>query len=344
MKKIQSGVLYWYKKFGRKNLPWKKTKNPYKIWISEIMLQQTRVKTVIPYFKRFISFFPNIKKLSQSSIDEVFFLWSGLGYYKRAKNIHASSKIIQKKYLGVFPKKFSELIELPGIGKSTAHAILSFAFQKHYPILDANVKKVLYRFYDCTKFTNKKKMEDFFWHKAQMNLPKYESHHFNQAMMDIGSELCIKKPKCFYCPLNQSCSSNKKKIFSTILNRKKKIKKKRIYLLILKKNQKVWLQRNSENEIYAGLFNFPEIKGTKEIEKYFVILDSFSKRISNKKIKFSLIVLKKNKKYKKFINDKKGIWYDIYENELIGISSIVSKIISNIKKNKYEEKNFLCIF
>lgn len=150
-------VLNWYHINGRKNLPWKKDKTLYKIWISEIMLQQTTVITAIPYFKKFISKFPNIKSLNKGNLDDILYLWSGLGYYKRAENIYKTAKIIQEQYQEKFPTRFSDLIKLPGIGKSTAGAILSLSLNYFFPILEGNVKRILTRYYGIIGYSKEKK-------------------------------------------------------------------------------------------------------------------------------------------------------------------------------------------
>lgn len=219
-------VLNWFHTFGRKTLPWQIKKNPYKVWISEIMLQQTQVNTVIPYYYKFIETFPNIKTLSNSSLNSVLNLWSGLGYYARARNIYKTANIIQKNFDGQFPNNFVDIIKLPGIGRSTAGAILSFGFNFYSSILDGNIKRVLIRYYSIN--INEKNIEKKLWKIIESITPIYNTDKFNQALMDIGSLVCLKKnPKCNICPLNKKCYSlqnknwskyhyyktNKKKIF-----------------------------------------------------------------------------------------------------------------------------------
>ncbi|MDE5285482.1 MAG: A/G-specific adenine glycosylase, partial [Buchnera aphidicola] len=208
-------VLNWYHEHGRKDLPWQKNKTLYKIWISEIMLQQTTVKTVIPYFQKFLKKFPNIKILSSSTLDEVLYLWSGLGYYARAKNIYKTSQIISKKYKGKFPEEFSKIIELPGIGKSTAGAILSFSLNYFFPILDGNVRRVLIRYYGIQQEIKVREIQKKLWKIIEIKTPLYNTGKFNQAMIDIGSLICKPKiPLCKKCPINKKCVAHFQKKWS----------------------------------------------------------------------------------------------------------------------------------
>ena len=186
-------LLTWFKDNGRKNLPWQKNISPYKVWVSEVMLQQTQVKTVIPYFERFMKRFSTIENLSNASLDEVLHFWTGLGYYARARNLHKAAKIITEKYQGVFPISYNEIVNLPGIGRSTAGAILSIAFKKPYPILDANVKKVVARIFHKKKFEEKE-----FWSMSESLIDKKDIFSYQQGIMDIGAQLCMpNKTHCY---------------------------------------------------------------------------------------------------------------------------------------------------
>jgi len=199
-------IIKWHKKFGRHDLPWQKSKDPYHVWVSEIMLQQTQVITVISYYQKFITKFKTIKALAQASEDLVLSMWSGLGFYSRARNLHAASIMIMKEYRGHFPDNFQDMIRLPGIGRSTAGAILAFCFNKPYPILDGNVKRVLSRVYGITTPINNSRTEKKLWFLSEKNLPKKNIDIYTQAIMDFGATLCIpKRPICNICPITQSC-------------------------------------------------------------------------------------------------------------------------------------------
>ena len=199
-------VLSWFQLQGRKHLPWQQDKSPYRVWISEIMLQQTQVATVIPYYLRFMASFPNITALADADEDTVLHHWTGLGYYARARNLHKTAKTIRANYQGRFPENIDEVIALPGIGRSTAGAILSLALNKHHAILDGNVKRVLARCYKVQGHAGQAIYEKTLWPITETLTPKVGVAQFNQAMMDLGAMVCTRsKPKCEICPINASC-------------------------------------------------------------------------------------------------------------------------------------------
>lgn len=199
-------VLDWYDKYGRKTLPWQIDKTPYKVWLSEVMLQQTQVATVIPYFERFMARFPTVTDLANAPLDEVLHLWTGLGYYARARNLHKAAQQVATLHGGKFPETFEEVAALPGVGRSTAGAILSLSLGKHFPILDGNVKRVLARCYAVSGWPGKKEVENKLWSLSEQVTPAVGVERFNQAMMDLGAMICTRsKPKCSLCPLQNGC-------------------------------------------------------------------------------------------------------------------------------------------
>ncbi len=199
-------VLDWYDKYGRKTLPWQIDKTPYKVWLSEVMLQQTQVATVIPYFERFMVRFPTVTDLANAPLDEVLHLWTGLGYYARARNLHKAAQQVAALHGGKFPETFEEVAVLPGVGRSTAGAILSLSLGKHFPILDGNVKRVLARCYAVSGWPGKKEVENKLWSLSEQVTPAVGVERFNQAMMDLGAMICTRsKPKCSLCPLQNGC-------------------------------------------------------------------------------------------------------------------------------------------
>ncbi len=202
-------IIQWYHIQGRKHLPWQQNKTPYRVWISEIMLQQTQVATVIPYYLKFMASFPTIKALAEAPEDEVLHHWTGLGYYARARNLHKAAKTIQQKYGGEFPKDISQVIELSGIGRSTAGAILSLSLDLPHAILDGNVKRVLSRCYKVSGYTGQAKYEKNMWQLTEQLTPYTDTAYYNQAMMDLGATICTRsKPKCEQCPLASTCLAN----------------------------------------------------------------------------------------------------------------------------------------
>jgi A/G-specific adenine glycosylase len=202
LENFREGVLRWYRVKGRHDLPWKNPPTPYRVWISEIMLQQTQVDTVKPYFARFMARFPEVATLAQASLDQVMALWSGLGYYRRAKHLHSAAQMILVDFLGVIPRRLEELQSLPGIGRTTAAAIASLAYGEFEAILDANVKRVLQRYFDGAASFNKADL----WLLAEAALSKVDSAAYNQGMMDLGATICVaKRPRCLDCPLQLHC-------------------------------------------------------------------------------------------------------------------------------------------
>ena len=217
-------VTQWYKKNGRQNLPWRKSITPYKVWISEMMLQQTQVVTALSYYTKFLKKYPSLASIKIATEDDILGLWSGLGYYRRASFIYQTKEMIFADFNGRFPATYEELITLPGIGRSTAGAILSIAYKKPFPILDANVKRVIARLFMQQEFK-----KDVFWNLSRQCLDEKDPYSYQQGIMDIGATLCTPKaPLCSKCPLNQSCLAFEKNDFR--LPKTKKTTKKDIYL------------------------------------------------------------------------------------------------------------------
>ena len=212
MNNFSQKIISWYDANGRKNLPWQE-EDPYKVWISEVMLQQTQVSTVIPYFNKFISCFPKIDDLAVASLDEILSIWSGLGYYTRAKNIHKTAIILRKDFDSKLPNNFEDLVALPGIGFSTAGAILSLGFKKPGVILDGNVKRVLLRMSGNKSPMNQYKTEKSLKEFAKILLPSTKHKQYSQGLMDLGATICKpKNPECMKCPIVTDCCAKEKNI------------------------------------------------------------------------------------------------------------------------------------
>jgi len=268
--KIQTKLLQWFKKNGR-DLPWRKTRDPYAIWVSEIMLQQTQVTTVIPYYQKFIKSFPTIHHLAKSDLSKVLKVWEGLGYYSRARNLHRASQIVLTRFHGKIPETLKDLLDLPGIGRSTAGSILSFAFHKDAPILDGNAKRVLSRLFAVSSNPVKSKTEGLLWQISESLIPKGFSNPFNQALMDLGSMLCTPKdPQCPRCPLHRFCkgrASGEPERFPT-KRLKKSVPHVESVSAVIKKDGRVLLNQRPPAGFLGGLWEFPNwrIKG-KKIQK-----------------------------------------------------------------------------
>jgi len=201
-------ITAWQKKRGRHDLPWQGTRDPYAIWVSEIMLQQTQVGTVIPYYSRFLARFPDVAALAAAPLDEVLRLWSGLGYYSRARNLHGAAQEIVAAHGGRFPRRFEQVAALPGIGRSTAAALCVFAYGARHAILDGNVKRVLARFAGIKGYPGEKKVADALWRKAERLLPRRGIEAYTQGLMDLGATLCVRaRPRCDECPVATTCAA-----------------------------------------------------------------------------------------------------------------------------------------
>ncbi|AEF53490.1 A/G-specific adenine glycosylase [Marinomonas posidonica] len=257
-------VLAWFDEHGRKNLPWQENKTPYRVWISEIMLQQTQVTTVIPYYQKFMTSFPTVEALAAAEQDEVLAHWSGLGYYARARNMHKAAKRLVDEFDSEFPQSLEGVCELPGIGRSTAAAILSISRGVSTAILDGNVKRVLARFHAVSSWPGEKKTEQAMWRLADAYMPSQRCGDYTQAMMDLGATLCTRsKPQCLLCPLEIDCQASKKPDPTQFPIRKpKKAPKpeKQTQMLVLTDDeQQILLEKRPSSGIWGGLWSLPEL-------------------------------------------------------------------------------------
>ncbi len=249
---------------GRKDLPWQQPKDPYRTWVSEIMLQQTQVQTVIPYFERFMRSFPDVVTLANAAQDEVLQHWSGLGYYARARNLHKAAQQVRDEHGGVFPSTLEDVVELPGVGRSTAGAILSLAFDQRHPILDGNVKRVLARHEAIEGWPGKTAVARRLWEVAEDNTPQKDVAAYAQAIMDLGATLCTRSnPACELCPVAADCAAQKLGTVTMFPGRKPKKDKplRATTMVIAKHDGHVYLERRPESGIWGGLWSLPEIDG-----------------------------------------------------------------------------------
>ncbi|XBC37638.1 MAG: A/G-specific adenine glycosylase [Buchnera aphidicola (Meitanaphis microgallis)] len=331
-------VLNWYHKNGRKDLPWTIKNSPYHTWISEIMLQQTQIKTVIPYYKKFVKTFPNIHVLANSSINDILKIWSGLGYYTRAHNLYSTAKIIIKNYNGKFPNNFFDIIKLPGIGRTTAGAILSFGFNFYACILDGNIKRVLLRYFSIHANTSIK-IEKKLWSKVELITPIYNTNKFNQAMIDIGSLICSKhKPKCNICPINKKCISYIKNDWSTypIIKRKIVTTKRNIFFLIIQHQHFIFLNKHKFNNIWKGLYCFPIFHSQKDVLRWIKrkkitiknqeIFPSFLHKLLHLQLLCVPIHIKVKTPFLVDTKSQCNIWLNILKPSCIGFPSPIQKI------------------
>lgn len=253
-------LLAWYREQGR-TLPWRETRDPYRIWLSEIMLQQTTVAAVIPYYERFLQRLPTIESLASAKLDDVIGLWAGLGYYSRARNLHRAAQLIVAEQ-GVFPESLEGLMALPGVGRSTAGAILSIAFDKPAPILDGNVRRVLVRLFAWREDPRSSRAEKQLWHWAELLTPAKHSHDYAQAIMDLGATICLPRaPRCESCPLRELCQALKQGCAASLpaSRKQKKIPVRHQVVLLVKRFEALLLRQRPAEGFLGGLWEFPTV-------------------------------------------------------------------------------------
>jgi len=307
-------IVKWYN-LNKRNLPWRNTVDPYKIWISEIILQQTRVEQGLPYYNKFILNFPNVIKLSQAKEDRVLKLWQGLGYYSRARNLHFTSKYITEKLNGEFPKNYDGLIKLKGVGKYTASAISSFAYNEKKAVLDGNVFRVLSRYFGIFEPIDSTLGLKLFEEISFKNLPIKNINTYNQSIMEFGALQCKPvSPNCKLCPLNFKCwAFLNNKISSLPVKNKKIIKKDRFFNFIVLANEKfVFIEKRIKNDIWKNLYQFPlfensdlNFEPSKDLVKNGVLLKKTKIKhiLTHQRLNvvfwhYNVNKLEKNKKYK----------------------------------------------
>lgn len=257
-----SRLLGWHDVHGRKDLPWQQNITPYRVWVSEIMLQQTQVASVIDYYQRFMQRFPTVDVLANAPVDEVLHYWSGLGYYARARNLHKTAVIVHEQFGGTFPNELDAMNALPGIGQSTAAAILSIASGQSHAILDGNVKRVLARRYCVQGWPGKTSVANQLWQYAHELTPRKRTAQYTQAIMDLGATLCSRtKPKCEQCPVMGDCKAYKNNAVTDYPHAKPKQAKpeRKIRVWVMEDAQgRVLLQKRPSKGIWGGLWSFPE--------------------------------------------------------------------------------------
>ncbi len=255
-------IIQWQRKYGRHDLPWQNTRDPYRVWVSEIMLQQTQVTAVIPYYRRFLARFPNIGSLAAATEDDVLVYWSGLGYYARGRNLHRAARLIIDRYAGAFPREFRIVCALPGVGRSTAAAICIFAFGQRHAVLDGNVRRVLARHDAIAGYPGDKRVQDRLWLLAQARLPESCAESYTQGLMDLGAGLCIRRsPDCGRCPVAHSCIARRDGLTGQLPAPRpaKMLPERETAMLILVSAGQVLLEKRPAPGIWGGLWSFPEV-------------------------------------------------------------------------------------
>jgi len=340
---FQFQLLQWFDEFGRKDLPWQHPASAYRVWVSEVMLQQTQVVTVIPYFNKFIHEYPTVTELANAPLDDVLSLWAGLGYYARARNLHKSAQLIAA---SGFPDNLDEVVNLPGVGRSTAGAILSIAFNKSHAILDGNVRRVLARFQAIEGWTGGTAVNKRLWELSEKYTPKSRVADYTQAIMDLGATLCTRsKPQCGLCPLQDNClalAQNKVKELPTPKVSKKIPVKQAVFLLLINKQHEVLLEKRPPTGIWGGLWSVPELTEKLELEdwlgrKGFAVQETAELSIrrhtfSHYHLDYLPILLKVDSLTNNVMEADLRIWYKHKDNNKVALPAPIKQLFDELKE------------
>lgn len=341
--KIQTSLLKWFDVHGRKNLPWQ-GKNSYFVWVSEIMLQQTQVIKVIDYFNKFTKKFPSLSHLAQADESEVLQLWSGLGYYNRARNLHKTAIICQKQHQGQLPVDLQLLMALPGIGRTTAGAILSLASNLPFPIMDGNVKRVMSRLFRI-KAQKTSQLNSLLWEKVETYMEQTRARDYNQALMDLGSMICTRSnPQCGKCPFTAFCQAYIKHQIDEYPQKSRAIKKQNIffYSVMFLHNNQVWLQQRPSTGIWAQLWFLPCYDSEKklinrhkefEIEQLRTVLFSIKHILTHRNLQIDVVCINITSEQKKKFNARSQ-WINLTEIKSLPHPKALEKIVNRYKQVK----------
>ncbi|MGI9315767.1 MAG: A/G-specific adenine glycosylase [bacterium] len=338
-------LLDWFDHHGRKTLPWQIDRDPYRIWVSEIMLQQTQVNAVIPYFDRFVTRFPTIEALSISETDEVMHYWSGLGYYARARNLHKAAQQITRQHHGKFPTTLDAVMALPGIGRSTAGAILSFCFGQRHPILDGNVKRVLTRYCAISGYPGTRDVADRLWQLADQLTPASRVEDYTQAIMDLGATVCVRRqPDCDRCPLQSGCAAfdqGKPAHYPTPKPKKSRPSRTTTMLVLVDPQCRVMLEKRPPSGIWGGLWSLPELPGAMTEEEYIKERFGFSSDeasdlpiLQHGFTHFDLQIKPRRLSVSPgetcIMDAEQYLWYNMSEPQSIGLPAAISKLLATL--------------
>lgn len=337
-------VIAWQVLHGRQDLPWQKQRTAYRVWLSEIMLQQTQVATVVPYFKRFIKQFPSIKSLAQADEDLVLSLWSGLGYYSRARNLHRCAQIIVDQYKGRFPKNIQALEKLPGIGRSTAGAIMALAFEQPCSILDGNVKRVLSRFFAIEGWYGESQVQKQLWQLSDSLVPDDKIIAYTQGMMDLGAMICTRtKPACNRCPLQSDCQAFAQQRTTELPTPKPKKKlptRQKYFLLISNAEDKILLEKRPPVGIWGGLWSLLECEISVDIKTYcktnlgltvqaMTFGETFTHIFSHFRLTIAPVFIQAKSLGDSVLQPGNQSWYTIGQALELGLATPVKKLLSS---------------
>jgi A/G-specific adenine glycosylase len=338
-------VLNWFDQHGRKDLPWQRDTHPYPVWVSEIMLQQTQVKTVIPYFERFMAAFPTVQALADAAEDEVLHRWTGLGYYARARNLHKAARQVAYERDGQFPDSVENLCELPGVGRSTAGAIASIAMGQRASILDGNVKRVLARYHRIGGWPGQPEVHRRLWDVAENHTPTQRCADYTQAMMDLGATLCTRsKPTCEACPLATDCQAlahRDQRDFPGKKPRKAMPVQTTCFLIVRSGDGEILLEKRPSSGIWGGLWCFPEIDqpatghqrcldmwGTQPTR--IEVQSGFRHTFSHYHLDITPVIIEIDTTPLAVMEGSRQLWYNVRQPPQIGLAAPVASLLENL--------------
>ncbi len=337
-----SRIIAWQRIHGRHDLPWQ-GQGVYRVWLSEIMLQQTQVATVIPYFQRFITAFPNITTLAAATEVQVLTHWSGLGYYARGRNLHKAARIIVAKFNSEFPQNFEDILALPGIGRSTAAAICALAFHQRRTILDGNVKRVLARYCGVEGWSGEKKVEERLWQQGEALLPTEDVAIYTQALMDMGATVCTRsRPKCVLCPVQVGCIALQNDCTNTLpaLRPKKAVPEKKATFLLLMHGNDIFLEKRPSSGIWGGLWCPPQLDDEEVAKDWFLQngmavidgekLETFTHTFTHFKLHITPMKFQLARKPLQ-VKQTGSVWLDVEEALVAAIPTPVRAILGKLK-------------
>ncbi|WP_446809473.1 A/G-specific adenine glycosylase [Methylomonas sp. 2BW1-5-20] len=349
---FQTQLLAWFDQHGRKDLPWQQDISPYRVWVSEIMLQQTQVVSVIGYFNRFMARFPTVESLAAAELDEVLLYWSGLGYYARARNLHKTAQLLAANQ-GRFPQTVEDLSALPGIGRSTAGAILSIACGQSQPILDGNVKRVLARFHAVHGWPGDNKVAAELWQISRQYTPQQRTGDYTQAMMDLGATLCTRsKPQCEICPIAVVCRASLLGLEKTLPESKprKVLPVKQLYfLLLLDKQNRILLEKRPPTGIWGGLWSLPEFADREALQdwcmQYNYLIDAAqtlpSQRhsFSHYHLDYIPLLARLENPINNVMEGERAVWYKTAEINTLGLPTPIGRLLQQHFTEDHNDEN-----